>query len=306
MKRFILFFALLLSIITPSFANDESLNFKIPRNFKDLEAKGITRDIQSLDKPYETHSEELELSDLGSPTWELDLKTVTHPSFAWNSQDFLESVQSHSIQDFDQVRFIGIHRHWIKQLKRLFKDQLIDDREAFIEAANHPAVGRREYDDLYQEQRFQNHIEPWTLGRYWFPDQHRRVRVIGSFAPFRTYGPLTLTKDLHLRVDLREVDSVNKALKVFGQSRSRSRTTASKSAARASKPRPKNPIGRVRVGFNASLGGTTGIRTVTMKMGAVLYPAKYGKLAFPCSVSARYDIGQNELKVKFRIVLATF
>jgi hypothetical protein len=303
MRKVLLALCLLFLNVAICHARDDSQNRWIPINLRDIQDIDVENDARNVRNPYETHSEELKIDLTLSENLQLDLNLVSTPSFAWNSDDFLDKIQFADPRHFDKLRFIGIHRFWIRHVKRFFKHRLEDDREAYIDSSSaHPAIAARLYDEQFQQLKYSNAVAPWSCGRHWFPNTQAVTRTYGSFAPFRQIGPITLTKDLHLRFDTQEMPKLCGVLNSLKLSK-RNRTTKNRRERIYTR---RDHIQSLRLGFNAGLGGPFGLRIVSMKMSIVLRPIKNKLLAIPCAISVRYNIPDQKMRFKFKILLATF
>lgn len=285
-------------------ARDDSVTLWSQPKTRNNAAKGLQRDLHSIPSPYEaieksSHKDshiDLELAD----NWHFSLNLVPTQDFRWNSDAALDYFHVVNLRDFDEVRFTGAHRLWIRQVRRFFKDGFRTDREAYIDAGNHPALAARRYDELFAEQAYLSATEEWSLDRLWSDRSQSTVRVFETHAPQQRLGALFMTDDFRVRVEAEDLPYINR----FSSGASEPRTRRDGRRAIASKS--YHPIQRLRFSANLSLGGRYLARTVSLRSSAIITPFRTGKIVVPISLSVRYHVDDQAASFRVKILVTSF
>ncbi|MDF1666039.1 MAG: hypothetical protein P1V97_30055 [Planctomycetota bacterium] len=285
-------------------ARDDSVSiWSLPKT-RDNDVKGLQRDLHTIPSPYEaTEKSYLQDSNIDlelAENWHFSLNLVPTQDFHWNSDAALDYFHVVNLRDFDQVRFTGAHRLWVRQIRRFFKDGFRADREAYIDAGDHPALAARRYDELFAEQVYLSASEEWSLDRLWSDEPQSTARVFETHAPQLRLGALFMTDDFRVRVDADELPFRNRF-----SSPKPSRYSGESGRRELGGPE-YHAVQKLRFSANLRFGGQYLARAISVRASAIITPFRTGKIVVPVSVSLRYDIDDQDASARVKILITSF
>lgn len=303
MRRVLLTLLFLFLPFTFCHARDDSASLWSPPVAPKKKERTLRKEPQSIPNPYEAREKsslqdshlDLELAE----DWQFSLNLRPTLDFSWNSDAALEYFHVTNLRDFDEVRFTGAHRLWIRQIRRFFKEGFRQDREAFIEYGGHPALAARRYDDLFEEAQYLSNLETWSLDRLWSESPRTNLWVLETHAPQHRLGALFMTDDFRVRVDASALPYLDR----FSKDR---RGRLGNNGTRDIQGVDHRGLKRLRLGANLSLGGPYLARTVSFRASALITPFRSGKVVLPVSLSLRYDLEDQQASLRVKILVTSF
>lgn len=299
---------------------------------QDLKARGIKHDVELL-------RDGLGLRSLGSGSSLGELSEAEILSGQQSDEQFdtllrrshLQLTRSHAFPEFDdhngrmplfleqqvtfaeapryeQLQFIGVHRFWVRYVRRFLRDYLVEDRESFIDQSSNPGRAARIYDQKFQEFSFdQQFLDPWWQGSPWEQGVRREIYVVGTRRNVAQTGPFIVTGGLRLRVDLNALPEVKRWMRSYGlstQSASK-RDYRRASAADAGAPK-RHRYMRLKMGLKVGFGGSTIVRKAGLRFAIFCMPFRHRKTLIPAFVTVRRDLIEGEWEGRFTVILFHF
>lgn len=224
------------------------------------------------------------------------------------NSEFLKNVKY--ITDISEVRFIGIHRFWVRRLNRYYRGYINDDRDQFIDSSFKPALAAQEYDNKFLDYQSMKTADNWRRNLPWNSHETTgRVIVYGTRRTIVSLGPLNLTGDLRVRLDLDEIPVLRDYLSLdFGNDEdSNVREEISYSpinnAIRAYQiSQPRNTF-KFKMRLNVKVDQSAiGVRSVGMRMSGVFRFKKFSEsISVDLSLKHQFDDAVSDLGINIVI-----
>lgn len=210
-----------------------------------------------------------------------------------------------------QVRFIGIHRYWIKPTRRaLFQKVMGPDRQAFMDRDSMPGRAAAEYRRMVRDMGWDMRRDTTNIRTPWNSKGRGRVEVYGRRENYAEWGPLVINSRGRVRIDITELTGLDRLLSSW-YLRSRSRRRSSRGSA-SFDPNAVRVGGdhtrllRFRMNLSGSMSTTTGISSISFRVRTVWAPTRKRSTTLPISMKVSYDLDDGDMKTSFRVRLLSF
>lgn len=219
---------------------------------------------------------------------------------------FIDNVRG--IPEIYEFRFTGVHRFWTRRLNRYYDSNINSDRDQYIDNSLKPALAMRTYDDSLL--KINNNPQHLIDRLPWNSIKERRTCVFGNKREMCSIGPLVVTNDFRIRVDLDEVPVVKEYLALdFSNDEDDPSEQIN-----FINYQPLNPIQafqvfqkvnsfKIRARINAKLDQSEiGLRSIGFKVDGV-FQLKHFALPISTSVSVKHDVEDNNSLLAFNFVI---
>ena len=219
---------------------------------------------------------------------------------------------SYLLPNLSRVRFVGVHRFWVRYAQKYVNTGIREDRQQYIDSQFKSYQAERQYDENIINYNSQSQIDSWKYKLPWHtPRLIPKPLTIGRTEPYYD-GPVIVTSALRFKINLNELPALKRylALDFSDEDEEEESAVASQNPIyiipgtpiRLLPPLEKNTF-QMRMRFNVKLDNNIlGIRTAGVRINGKL---KFKNVDWEMNISlaAKHDFEDENSSVGLNIVI---